>query len=139
MGFCWKKFDHDYYKYKLTEDYVFPRKLTELLPIGGTGGKVEHIELDTDGTLTIKKGYAWDGASWLASDYHFMPGSCVHDALYQLMRMRYLNYKTQRHHADAIMRKINRGDGMSWFRAWYTWWVVRRGGESSAQPRDGKS
>ena len=58
-----------------------------------TGIKVEKehksafIEIGTDGLLTIRKGYAWDGPSGPTIDTKdFMRGSLVHDALYQLLR-----------------------------------------------------
>lgn len=54
---------------------------------------------ETDGTLTIRQGYRWDGASYPCKDYTInhciddrfnIRSSLVHDALYDLMRMKYL-------------------------------------------------
>ena len=50
-----------------------------------------------------------------------MRGPLVHDALYQLMRLEELDYKTDRKYADQLLKKICRGDGMSAFRAWYVY------------------
>lgn len=51
----------------------------------------DFISIEKGGILTIKKGYRWDGATNGApdKDYHHR-SSLVHDALYDLMRMRYL-------------------------------------------------
>jgi len=58
--------------------------------------KWEFIELE-NGMLTVKKGYRWDGAStpWnnqnIADNREFyLRCSCIHDSMYDLMRMGYL-------------------------------------------------
>lgn len=58
--------------------------------------KWDFIELD-GGVLTVKKGYRWDGASTVWNDCNifnnvesYLPGSCLHDSIYDLMRMGYL-------------------------------------------------
>ncbi len=60
--------------------------------------KWDFIEL-YDGILTIKKGYRWDGAStpWNNLNVgdnrtYYIRASCVHDAIYDLMRMGYLKH-----------------------------------------------
>lgn len=106
----------DGYKYQLVSDYwiklpVNPNKEFDR----------EFLKLDLDGFLTIKKGYAWDGASGPTIDTkNSMRGSLVHDALYQLMRMRVLP-QSYRKHADDLFYSILRKDGMSAIRAgvWY--------------------
>ncbi|SDW60248.1 DUF1353 domain-containing protein [Nitrosomonas oligotropha] len=69
------------------------------------------------GVLTIKKNYAWDGASGPVLDtQRIMRGSLVHDALYQLMREEHLPQKA-RENADWLLREICIEDGMSKFNA----------------------
>jgi len=80
--------------------------------------------------LTIHEGYAWDGASGPTIDTKsFMRGSLVHDALYQLISTKKLG-KEHRRDADKVLYRICREDGMSWFRAKYVYYAVRKFGES---------
>lgn len=69
------------YRYQLQADYsVF---------IGLFGYKIrtDYITLTPTGWLTIRKGYAWDGATGLPSTPRsLMRASLVHDAMYQLIR-----------------------------------------------------
>jgi PEP-CTERM motif len=58
--------------------------------------KWDFIEL-VDGVLTVKQGYRWDGASTFKNDFnlddnpeYYLRGSCLHDSMYDLMRMGYL-------------------------------------------------
>ena len=60
--------------------------------------KWDFIELE-NGMLTVKKGYRWDGAStpWnnlnIADNREFyIRCSCIHDSIYDLMRMGYLQH-----------------------------------------------
>jgi len=100
------------YKYQLAENYVIDLNIKIDVPID-----TEYINLTTSGILTIKEGYAWDGASgptW--DDKSNMRGSLVHDALYQLLREKRLplNYRQV---ADDILFQLCKEDGMSTFRA----------------------
>lgn len=106
----------DGYKYQLRAPYVIQ---LEIKPAHGAG--TDWLTLDTDGTLTIRAGYAWDGASGPTWDSKSsMRGSLVHDALYQLMRLGLLDIR-YRDEADAIFRRICKEDGMWSPRAalWY--------------------
>lgn len=136
MPFEYSLINHDYYNYQLTSDYIHD------MPVNVTSFDalmMPFFEISPQKVLTIRNGYAWDGPSGPAVDTKtFMRGSLVHDCLYQLCRMRILNYKTHRKIADDEMRRINIEDGMSRFRAWYTWAAVRAFGGPSAIPRDGK-
>jgi hypothetical protein len=103
------------YKYQTEKDlnYWTPLRPSQKIDI-------QFITLDTDGLLTIKKGYAWDGASGPTIDTpNTMFGSCVHDALYQLMRAGLLAPHL-RVVADVILWKLIRRDGMGSVRAY--WW-----------------
>ena len=122
------------YKYQLNEDSITATDIKPDKPIS-----TEYIQLGNDGTLTIKEGYAWDGPSGPTIDtLNFMRGSLVHDALYQLMRERYLDHDTYREAADRLLQKICKEDGMSSIRAWVVYHGVRLGGDPSADPANEK-
>jgi hypothetical protein len=98
----------------------------------------KYLRLETNGKLTIKNKYAWDGPSGPTIDtLNFMRGSLVHDALYQLIRAEKLPYSSKER-ADELMREICLQDGMSRFRAWYVYRAVKHFGGSSAQPGSDK-
>jgi len=108
--------------------------------------KWDFIKLSENGVLTIKKGYRWDGASTprrnsfrINTDLDQIRGSCVHDAIYDLMRLGYLTSDDFIHHysqvgyknrllADNIMFMIFREDGKSAVAAQIEWATVRIGG-----------
>lgn len=101
------------------------------------------ITLSTSGLLTISKGYAWDGPSGPTIDTKtFMKGSpppppLVHDALYQLMRMKLLPI-SHKDYADRILQRICKDDGMCRLRAWYVYWGVRLFAKSAVtKPQEG--
>ena len=126
---CYRKLKN--YKYQLMKDFVvqIPIKPPALI-------KKKFIMLTKTGKLTVKDRYSWDGPSGPTIDTKtFMRGSLVHDALYQLMRERDLDYKTDRKAADELLRDICIQDGMSKVRAAYTYKVVRLGGRRNAMPR----
>jgi hypothetical protein len=100
--------------------------------------ETDFVDLDTDGALMIKKGYAWDGPSGPTRDTKsFMRGSMVHDALYQLMRNNLLP-SSCREDADQELHRICREDGMNRFRAWYVLLGVRKGAGFAANPKSRK-
>lgn len=119
------------YKYQLTDDYTIP---TGVIP--AEREEDDYLILEKDGTLTIKRGYAWDGPSGPAIDSQdFMRGSLVHDALYQLIEDGRIP-GFYRELADNILYNICREDGMSAVRAWYVFKVVRAfGGSHVRGPR----
>ncbi len=120
------------YKYQLAEDYSMQ------LPILGLSVNTNYIDLDEQGLLTIKEGYAWDGPSGPAIDTkNFMRAAMVHDALYQLMRKFHLSIR-HRKDADQIMRKICLEDGMSKIRAWWCYVGVRKGAAFAADSKNTK-
>ena len=85
------------------------------------------------GLLTISEGYAWDGPSGPAIDTRtWMRASLVHDALYQLMREDHLP-RELRKLVDDLMRAHLLEDGMSRFRAWYSYRAVRFFGGPAAE------
>lgn len=123
----------DGYAYQLAVDYEIN---VPILP----DREVEEafIKLDRAGNLRILDGYAWDGPSGPALDTpNFMRGSLVHDALYQLLRDELIPQR-YRQVADNVLRQLCREDGMSGFRAWYTYHAVRIFAKDAADPASRK-
>ena len=121
------------YKYQLAEEYPVKVSVTPKNNI-----KTDFIELDTEGMLVIKKGYAWDGPSGPTIDTpNFMRGSLVHDALYQLLRNELIDEKW-RDEADDELRRICVEDGMSKICARWVYIAVRKWGKVAASPESRK-
>lgn len=123
------------YKYQLSKEYIVEigiRPLSDII--------TEYIELTSDGFLTIKRSYAWDGPSGPTIDTNnFMRGSIIHDALYQLMREKHLDHDKYREKADKLLQQVCIEDGMSAIRAWWVYQGVRFGGGPSADPANDKT
>ncbi len=90
------------YKYKLRDNcYIpVPWSIRTTLMKGPRPDKIIdtfYLKLDPEwGTLVIKKGYAWDGASGPVPDTkHTMKASLVHDAWYQMIREKTVPYHTK--------------------------------------------
>lgn len=118
------------YEYVLAVDYqgwtrVFPERFVY----------TPFIRLESDGTISITAGYAWDGPSGPTIDTpDFMRGSLVHDALYQLIREGHLP-QAARAQADETLREICLEDGMPRVRADYVYAAVRAfGGMAASRP-----
>jgi hypothetical protein len=121
------------YKYQLVKDYTI---FVGITPKGLID--TEYLTLTTKGYLTIKRGYAWDGASGPTLDTSdSMRGSLVHDALYQLMRMGLLDHKWRKT-ADRLLRDICLEDGMIRERAEYWYDGVRGFADGAALPCNDK-
>jgi hypothetical protein len=109
------------YSYQLRAAYAV--RLPELedalrLPI-----VTDWLELDPDGTLRIRAGYAWDGPSGPTIDSKSaMRGSLVHDSLYQIQRAGLLD---AREAADKVFHRLCVEDGMFGPRAWLWYHAVR--------------
>ncbi|MCZ6688081.1 MAG: DUF1353 domain-containing protein [Planctomycetota bacterium] len=125
------------WKYELRKDYV------DDIPIKPpTDINENYIALSKKGHLVIKKGYAWDGPSGPTLDTpNFMRGSLVHDAMYQLLRLKHDlgggRKKADRKAADNLLYKMCRDDGMSRLRAWFVYrglrWFGRFATEKSSE------
>jgi len=119
------------YKYQLYEDFtininIYPDELVF----------DDYIQLNNEGELTIRKGYAWDGPSGPTWDTaNFMRASLVHDALYQLMRLKIIS-GGNRKKADIELKQICIEDGMSKIRAWYVYHAVREFGKYTSRWKD---
>ena len=102
------------YKYQLAKAEVTPTSIQPEETL-----TTEWLMLDTDGILTIEKGYAWDGPSGPTYDSrNSLRASLIHDALYQLMRLELLP-PYHRRAADLDLDRILKEDGMWSFRRWY--------------------
>ena len=127
---CYRKLHR--YKYQLTRDYSVP---IDIEPVENI--EYKFLSLSSQGQLTMRQHYAWDGPSGPTVDTKsFMRGSLVHDALYQLMRLSALDYKVYRKRADEIMKEICLEDGMCSFRAWYVYHAVHIFAGGAASPRE---
>lgn len=122
------------YKYQLAESYQIKTLLRPKVDI-----ETDFIDLDVTGNLLVKNAYAWDGPSGPVKDTpENMRASLVHDALYQLMRLKKLNTRTHRKTADIQFLVICKEDGVSartanlWYRG------LRRFGKPAASPQNKK-
>jgi hypothetical protein len=128
--FCYYKVKR-HYKYKTAYDCVYQDKRFENLFI------TAPFIIIKDSVLTVKAGYAWDGPSGPTVDTpSFMEGSCIHDALYQLIRMKVLP-PAFRAKADDILEEVCVKRGKMWkLRAkWVRWGVGTWFGKQAAKPR----
>jgi hypothetical protein len=101
----------------------------------------DFIQLEAGGMLTVKKGYRWDGPSvppWYKKRkfVRIIRGSCVHDALYDLMRLDLLDRPevgeyfliSHRNIADCMIYMLAREDGMNLVDAEWAYDTIRLGG-----------
>lgn len=116
------------YKFQLEADYS--QNVGFAIPAGIA--IPPWVALDADGTLHVKAGYAWDGASGpIEQSAHVLRGSLVHDALYQLMREGKLD-QSYRESADMALKQCCIDDGMSHWYAQAIFSAVREFGAASA-------
>lgn len=120
----------DGYKFQLEADEVFQ---TEIHPSERV--ETEHFTLDADGRLTVKRDFAWDGATMAFDVKSIRRGSCAHDALYRMMRQRLLEQRW-RPEADLLLRQICQDDGMNRAGVWWVYHMVRSFGDPFADPRN---
>lgn len=117
------------YKYQLTRDYRIELEVIPFRPIC-----LPFISMYTAGDMVIKSGYAWNGASGPTLDTkNTMAGSLVHDALYQLIRLRLIDPK-YKEYADRVLKEICIEDGMCPGRATVWYQAVRVFGWKSCEP-----
>ncbi len=133
--FQYIEIDHDNYKYEMAFPYT-----VELDFVTGFSIVSEFYMLTPSGFLTIKKGYAWDGASGPTIDtMNTMRASCVHDVLYQMMRERYLS-TSWKDAADLELQRLMIEDGFDSSKCWnkiragYYYWGVRIFGGMFCKP-----
>ena len=122
------------YKYQLAADYTLATRIRPKQAVDGP-----FIALDEAGTLTVKRGYAWDGVSGPVLDtQQNLRASLVHDALYQLMRLRQLSVKDHRDRADKLFKKMCREDGVPSAVAKAYYEALKLLGKPSADPKNAK-
>ena len=117
------------YKNQLTRDFSIQTALRPAQYVA-----LKYITLSMGGLLTIKAGYAWDGASGPTWDTkNSIRGSLVHDALYQLIRLGYIE-EAHKPYADQMLYDLCVEDGMFEFRASYWRWAVLTFGAGDTKP-----
>lgn len=117
------------YKYQVRKDYHIKLDIIPFAPIS-----LDHVNMQMDGSLIIKEGYAWNGASGPTWDsLSSMIGSLVHDVIYQLIRLGLIDpgYKE---YGDKILHDCCTEDGMMGIRADYWRWAVLTFGKGSCRP-----
>ena len=122
------------YKYQLAFSYEIDTPIKPKTDI-----QTEFIDLDVNGRLLVKKGYAWDGPSGPVIDTEEnLRAALVHDALYQLMRVGALSSRTHRKAADQLFKDICKEDGVSNLRASSYYKALREFGKPAASPQNKK-
>ncbi len=119
------------FKYQLKQDILISTGITisdEILD--------SFITLGVNGELSIRKGYAWDGASGptIDGEKNMVP-SIVHDALYELMRKCLLHIRFRKQ-VDKLFYKMCLDRGMNKYRAKVYFWAVRRFGKFTSRSQD---
>ena len=123
----------DGYEHQLAETYKIKLPSNPVTQYDG-----QFLSIDINGTLTIKSGYCWDGASGPTWDTaNCKKPSLVHDALYQLMRQEVLS-RGYRKHADKLFYDMLRDNGMWYIRAQMWYRSVRMAAMSAANPKSRK-
>ena len=99
--------------YKKGYEYQLERDYTTYVGFDGKWGGNDFVWLNPSGFLLLKRGYAWDGPSGPAIHTpNFLRGSLIHDALYQLIRLKVLALE-DRAEADLILKAAVLEDGMN--------------------------
>lgn len=114
------------YKYQLIDDETVQTEIDH-----NVATKFITIQ---EGLLTVKSGYAWDGATFAFDTATILRGSLFHDALYQLMREGELNRDKYRPIADLLLKKICLEDGMWKVRAEWVYFAVKTFARRSTKP-----
>lgn len=95
------------FKYQLAETYTLHT------PIVGEVINDDYFTLEEDGILTVKKGYAWDGASGPTFDSKSsMRPSLIHDVFCQAMRDGRLDYERWQDTVNEFFKQMCIEDGM---------------------------
>jgi len=114
--------------------YQLVRDCTQQTPVTGYDIDTEYIRLYRDGEITLRHGYASDGAS--GPTFHTrnsIRASFVHDAFYYLIRIGLISMDCKAP-VDSLFRAMLLEDGMWQIRA--AWWylAVKTQGANSLYP-----
>ena len=99
--------------------------------IKGLSISTPFVRFRRDGTMAIRKGYAWNGSNW-SIDWKSKTASMYHDAGYQLMRLGLLG-KKHRVYFDELYRKILIEKGLWKVHANFRYIILRNLGGTSAK------
>ena len=116
------------YKYKFKVEENFSIELTFKIP------DFEHEYASSkDSVLSVKRGYAWDGASGpIINTRDTLVASLVHDVLYQAMRLNLIKpSKDNRKIADKNFFEILKMHGVNSIRRKVWYFAVRLFGKKS--------
>lgn len=98
------------YKYQLAGDLTWQ---TEIFP--DADAETPRVKLSTDGLLTVREGFAWDGCSGPVIDRpKNMRAGCLHDGLYLLMRAQQLPHEMWRKVDKEFARILLESGNPSW-------------------------
>ena len=118
------------YKYKFKVEENFSIELPFKIP-----DFVHPYASLKDGILSVKKGYAWDGASGpIINTRDTLVASLVHDVLYQAMRLNLIkSSKENRMIADKNFFEILKMNGVNSIRRKVWYFAVRLFGKKSTK------
>ena len=116
------------YKYKFKVEENFSIELPFKIP-----DFVHSYASLKDGILSVKRGYAWDGASGpIINTRDTLVASLVHDVLYQAMRLNLIkSSKENRQIADKNFFEILKMNGVNSIRRKVWYFAVRLFGKKS--------
>ena len=116
------------YKYKFKVEENFSIELPFKIP-----DVVHPYASLKDGILSVKRGYAWDGASGpIINTRDTLVASLVHDVLYQAMRLNLIkSSKENRQIADKNFFEILKMNGVNSIRRKVWYFAVRLFGKKS--------
>ena len=116
------------YKYKFKVEETFSIELPFKIP-----DFVHPYASLKDGILSVKRGYAWDGASGpIINTRDTLVASLVHDVLYQAMRLNLIkSSKENRMIADKNFFEILKMNGVNSIRRKVWYFAVRLFGKKS--------
>ena len=118
------------YKYKFKVEENFSIELPFKIP-----DFVHSYASLKDGILSVKRGYAWDGASGpIINTRDTLVASLVHDVLYQAMRLNLIkSSKENRQIADKNFFEILKMNGVNSIRRKVWYFAVRLFGKKSTK------